>query len=190
MRKKRWYDYLWIVECVYLALGFFNIFFAWLGVIFIMLPFLISLIGGSKVYCNKFCPRGLWFDFLGSKLRLSFRKKVPGFLRSAWFRYGFLIFFSIMFALMAYSTYRVFAGAPLKQTLTLFWAFNVPWHWAVSTIAAPWIMRFSFGLYGIMATSVIIGLVMNVIWKPRSWCVICPMGTITQGICKTKIKPD
>ena len=28
--KKRWYDYLWIAELIYLSLGFFNILFAWL----------------------------------------------------------------------------------------------------------------------------------------------------------------
>ena len=31
--KKRWYDYLWIVSLVYLILGFFNILFAWLGLL-------------------------------------------------------------------------------------------------------------------------------------------------------------
>ena len=33
MKKKRWYDYLWIMTIVYFALGFFNILFAWLGMI-------------------------------------------------------------------------------------------------------------------------------------------------------------
>lgn len=31
--KKHWYDYLWIVSLVYLLLGFFNILFAWLGLL-------------------------------------------------------------------------------------------------------------------------------------------------------------
>ena len=37
-KAKHWYDYLWIVTPVYLALGFFNILFAWLGMIFFCLP--------------------------------------------------------------------------------------------------------------------------------------------------------
>ena len=32
--KKRWYDYLWIVELAYMSLGFLNILFAWLGMLF------------------------------------------------------------------------------------------------------------------------------------------------------------
>lgn len=31
--KKHWYDYLWIASLTYLILGFFNILFAWLGLL-------------------------------------------------------------------------------------------------------------------------------------------------------------
>ena len=31
--KKKWYDYLWILSLTYLILGFFNILFAWLGLL-------------------------------------------------------------------------------------------------------------------------------------------------------------
>ena len=31
--NKKWYDYLWIVSLTYLILGFFNILFAWLGLL-------------------------------------------------------------------------------------------------------------------------------------------------------------
>ena len=30
---RRWYEYLWIVSLAYLILGFFNILFAWLGLL-------------------------------------------------------------------------------------------------------------------------------------------------------------
>ena len=41
---------------------------------------------------------------------------------------------------------------------------------------------------GLMLTSTIIGLVVNTLWKPRTWCSFCPMGTMTQMICKIKAK--
>ena len=40
--KKRWYDYLWIASLTYLALGFFNILFAWLGLLCFFIPLVIS----------------------------------------------------------------------------------------------------------------------------------------------------
>ena len=53
-QQKTWADYLWIIELLYLTLGLFNILFAWLGLIFFITPLLISIFGGSKVYCNRF----------------------------------------------------------------------------------------------------------------------------------------
>ena len=55
--KKHWYDYLWIAELTYMALGFFNILFAWLGMLFFCIPLIISLIWGTKGYCNHCCGR-------------------------------------------------------------------------------------------------------------------------------------
>lgn len=42
-KKKHWYDYLWIWSIVYFSLGFFNILFAWLG----MIDFIVPLIKES-----------------------------------------------------------------------------------------------------------------------------------------------
>ena len=36
--KKHWYDYLWILSSLYLILGFFNILFAWLGLLCFFIP--------------------------------------------------------------------------------------------------------------------------------------------------------
>lgn len=184
--KKKWYDYLWIFSSVYLALGFFNILFAWIGLICFFTPLLIAIIGGSKAYCNKYCGRGQLFELLGGKLGLSRRKATPVFLRSKWFRYGFLTFFMLMFFLMIFNTYLVFAGASLKEAVTLLWVFALPWQWANTTPVTPWIAQFAFGFYGVMLTSTVLGLVTMILFKPRSWCVCCPMGTMTQGICILK----
>lgn len=100
--KKKWYDYLWIASLTYLILGFFNILFAWLG---------------------------------------------------------------------------------------LLWTFRVPWNWAYhGTVFHTGVAQFAFGFYSVMLTSTILGLVTMVLFKPRSWCVYCPMGTMTQLICKVKSK--
>ena len=123
---------------------------------------------------------------LGEKLKLSRNAPPPKFLRSPWFRYGFLAFFMVMFCLMLFSTYRVFAGAPLSQTVTLLWVFKLPWQWVDVSFAAPWMGQFAFGFFGVMLTSTVLGVVTMVLFRPRSWCVYCPMGTMTQGICKLK----
>lgn len=129
--KKNWYDFLWIWAIIYFALGFFNILFAWLGLIDFMLPLFFSIFAGNKFFCNNLCGRG--------------------------------------------------------QVVKLFWTLKIPWHWAYSqNLVSPWIAQFSYGFYSLMLTSTIIGIIVMILYKPRSWCTFCPMGTMTQTICKIK----
>ena len=185
--KKKWYDFLWIFSTTYIILGFFNILFAWLGMICFITPLAISIIKGNKAYCNKYCGRGQLFALLGGRFGLSRKKDMPKWMRSPYFRYGFLAFFLTMFGIMIFNTYLVFAGAELKQVVTLLWTFKLPWHWAYhGTIIAPWVAQYAFGFYSVMLTSTLLGLITMVLFKPRSWCIYCPMGTMTQTICKIK----
>ena len=190
MKKKHWYQYLWIASASYLILGFCNILFAWLGLLCFLIPLLMALLGGTKAYCNRYCGRGQLFHLLGNQCRLSRKKEIPAFLRSKWFRYGFLIFFFAMFFNMLYATYLVFSGASgLKQVVTLLWTIRLPWHWAYTVQGvAPWAEQIAFGFYSVMLTSTGLGIITMLLYKPRSWCVYCPMGTTTQLICKLKNK--
>jgi len=189
MKRKSWNEYLWIGELLYLFLGFFNIIFAWLGLIFMFTPLIMAIGGGNKNYCLKYCGKGQLFSVLGSRLKLSYGKRLPKFVASTWFRYGFLTFFMTMFGIMLYSVGLVVAGAELREMVTLLWTFDVPWHWTNVAFVPTWVAQFSFGLYGIMVTSSILGFIGMVAFRPRTFCVFCPMGTMTQGICKLKKEP-
>lgn len=145
MRKKKWSDYLWIAELCYLFLGLFNILFAWLGMLFFCIPLFVAIFGVSKACCNRYYGRGQLLGLLGEKLKLSRNSPSPKFLRSLWFRYGFLVFFMTMFGLMLFSTYQVFAGTLLSQTMTLLWMFKLPWQWVNVSFVAPWVGQFVFG---------------------------------------------
>ena len=188
MKQKKWYDYLWIWSILYFTLGFFNILFAWLGMIDFVVPLVIAIVSGSKAFCNRYCGRGQLFQQLGGCAKCSRNVKTPGFLSSRWFRYGFLVFFMSMFGVMVFQTYLVAAGArDLTEALKLLWTFRVPWGWAYTAgTVTDWVAQFAFGFYSMMLTSTIIGLAVMVLFKPRTWCTFCPMGTMTQMICKIK----
>ena len=186
--KKRWNDYLWIWTIVYFCLGFFNILFAWLGMIDFLVPMLVALFGGSKAFCNRYCGRGQLLGRLGSGCKCSRNAPTPAFLKSKWFRYGFLVFFLTMFGNMLWQTWLVAAGAKdLSEAIRLLWTFRVPWEFAYhGTLFSPGVAQFAYGFYSIMLTSSILGILLMVLFKPRSWCVCCPMGTMTQLICKAR----
>ena len=155
-----------------------------------LLPLLIALIGGNKWFCNNLCGRGQLFSLLGGKLGFSLKRPTPKWMSSKWFRYGFLVFFLAMFGNMVFQTYLIFAGADsLREVIKLFWTIKVPWGWTYTAGLAPgWVAQFSFGFYSLMLTSLLLGLLAMVFFRPRSWCAFCPMGTMTQGICKLKNK--
>ena len=189
--KKTFKDYMWILSTMYLFLGIFNILFAWLGLLCFFIPLIISLVGGGKKYCNIYCGRGQLLDLMCNKLKFSRQKNIPNFLKSKWFRYGFLAFFMTMFVIMLFNTYLVFNGAnSLKKVIKLFWTFKVPWDWVNTSTVSPWIAQFAFGFYSIMITSTLLGIITMILYKPRSWCVYCPMGTMTQLISKAKYKEN
>jgi len=195
LKQKHWYNYLWIWSILYFSLGIFNILFAWLGMIDFLVPLGFAIFGGNKNFCNKFCGRGQLFSLLGSKLRLSRNKTTPRAISSKYFRYGFLVFFLTMFGNMLFQTYLVASGAnSLRQAVKLFWTFRVPWKWAYTPGLLPeslnLVVQFSYGFYSLMLTSTLIGLIVMLLYKPRSWCTFCPMGCMTQEICKLKYKGE
>lgn len=190
-KNDSWYDYLWILTILYFTLGFFNILFAWIGLFCFFIPIIMAFIFGTKSYCNKYCGRGQLFSIIGGSWKLSQRRELPNWLRSRLFRYGFLMFFLLMFINMLFSTYLVFTQTTdLHQAVSLLWSFDLPWHWAYGDTVTPWVAQFAFGFYGLMLTSLILGLLTLFLFKPRSWCIYCPMGTLTQLICRWKHKDE
>lgn len=96
-----------------------------------------------------------------------------------------------MFGNMLFSTYLVFAGInSLREVVTLVWTFKVPWAWTNTSLVAAGVAQFAFGFYSVMLTSTLLALGTMVLFKPRSWCVYCPMGTMTQAICKLRNGKD
>lgn len=185
-KKKNWYDYLWIATIIYFVLGLFNVVFAWLGMICMAVPLYFAIKDGKKTYCNKYCGRSQLMDLLGNRLKLSKRNECPTVLKTTSFRYAFLVFFMTMFFMSIVTTYVVFKdAATFRQVITLLWTFKVPFTYNYhGTI--PWVSQFAYGMYSLMLTSTILGIMTMVFFKPRTWCVYCPIGTMTQGICKLK----
>ena len=118
MKAKHWYDYLWVYAIIYFALGFFNILFAWLGMIDFLLPLLLAIFGGNKFFCNHLCGRGQLFSKLGTDLKCSRCKPTPRWMSSKWFRYGFLLFFLTMFGNMVFQTWSLRVLRPCGRPLS------------------------------------------------------------------------
>jgi len=46
-------------------------------------------------------------------------------------------------------------------------------------VVPGWVVHLGFRAYSMMVTTTIIGLLVGYLYRPKSWCVICPMGTLS-----------
>ena len=186
--QQHWYHNLWLWSVIYFSLGFVNILFALLGLISFCLPLLFAIFGGNKLFCNRYCDRGQLLRFFGSQLGFSRRHDIPQWMHSNGFRFGFMIFFFAMFGGILYTSWMVYLETTsLKEVITLFWCIEFPRSGAATTLVSPAVAQFAFGLYSLMLTSEFIALAAMFYYRPRTWCAFCPMGTLTQSICKRKL---
>jgi Fe-S-cluster-containing hydrogenase component 2 len=181
---KNWSDYLWIASLFYFVSSSINIVFAYLGMICFITPLVLALIKRKKSYCQHFCGRSKIFEIVGVRFLLSLCRLPPAFLNTAWFRYSFLIFFMTMFGLVIFESVMVSRGADLNAVLKLFWLIDIPWTPYHPISLHPAMIQFAFGFFSLMLTSTTLGILTGLIFRPRTWCVYCPMGTMTSMISR------
>jgi len=174
--------YLFIVNLIYFALGFVNIHFALLGLICMALPLYILVRTNKKTYCQGYCPRSDLYSKAG-KLTNKISTKTPDYFINGNMRWVMLFYFGINVFFITMSTIRVASGLmmPLEQLRYLI-AIKIPFDMLqlieLNTVL-PWITHLSYRFYSMMMTTTTLGLILALIYKPRTWCTICPIATIS-----------
>ena len=159
-----------------------------LGFCAFFIPLLIAIIKGNKAYCNRYCGRGQLFSLVGGRFGLSRKKDVPKWMKSKILP---LRVFDFLFCYVFPDAVEHLAGICRNQGFTYggdsavdfqaSMALGLPRHAFSDGVA-----QFAFGFYSVMLTSTVLGFLTMILFKPRSWCVYCPMGTMTQLICRIK----
>ncbi len=87
---------------------------------------------------------------------------------------------NFLFALM--STTAVYFGRILPMDFVrLFMVFKAPFVLPqLLTLNLPtWLIHYSYRIFSMLFSSVLIGFTLGFIYAPRSWCVICPVNTLS-----------
>lgn len=186
-----WKNYLFIVALLFFALGFFNIVFAWLGFICMVLPFLFLAKDGRKTWCQNYCPRVNLFTQLFKNLSLT-GKAGPNWLirgKAKWFVLAYFIFNLFVLTM---STIMVFKGrVDAVERVRFLLAFEMPWNMPnlLEFGTFPnWVVHLSFRIYSMMLSTTVIGLILAWIFKPRTWCTVCPINTVSDIVLNIKKK--
>ncbi|RKD31570.1 4Fe-4S binding protein [Thermohalobacter berrensis] len=90
----------------------------------------------------------------------------------------FLARISLQNSLPKWMRTKTFKNILLTLMITVF---------SISLYHAGWnFKRIAFSVFRFMSMSLAIGIIMGVIYKPRSWCQVCPMGHATGLIKKAQ----
>lgn len=186
MRNNR---HLFLFVLFYFTLGFINIHLALLGLICMILPGILLFRDQRKTWCRGYCPRASLYTTIG-KLTAKNSYKTPKLFIKGNMKWIMISYFSINLVIIIMSTLKVSGGAiPAMNYLRFLIVLPIPGEmpqlFEFSGIA-PWITHLSYRFYSMMMTTAFIGLMMALIYKPRTWCTICPISTLSNVYLKSK----
>ncbi len=169
---------LYFITILVLTVGIININLTLLGLSCFILPFYYFLKYKDKVWCKYICPRSGFFTKIISKINLG--KKSPKWLLSKKTKYGVLAYFMFFMTFAAITTVQVAMGLrePSQQVNFLVF-FEVPFTQVFEYQVNDWMTNLSYSIYSMLLTSTAIGVMLGIIFKPKTWCVVCPISTLT-----------
>lgn len=185
--KQKLTDHLYLVTIMFFALGFFNMAFAWLGFACMTIPFVLLAKDKKKTWCHGYCPRAKLFTVLFRGRSLT-GQTAPRWVTHGRLKWFVLIYFGLNMLVMVASTFAVARGrVDAMETLRFLIAFRLPWEipQALEFGFLPgWAVHLSFRMYSMMMTTTVIGLLLGWFYKPRTWCAICPINTVSNAVLK------
>lgn len=175
----------YLITVFYFLLGLVNIFFAYSALLCMAIPFILAARTGKKPWCSTWCPRA---DYLSLFRLFDSGLKAPAWLNTDNTRKMVLQFFCINLFFIAMSTFMVSRGqmAPIEYVRFLI-AFQIPLKLPqlLTMEGFPdWTVHLAYRLYSIMFTSTILGTVLALFYKPRTWCAVCPVNTLSTAMIR------
>lgn len=173
-------DRFFVITIVFFIIGMIHVSFSLIGLLCFTLPFYYYYRYKDKIWCKYICPRAGLFSQLFNKVGLNLKR--PKFIVGKRLRKAVVIYFAVNLFFITMSTIAVTVGKiqPIEQVrfLIMFpWPFDLPQ--LLSFPVPPPLLHFSYRIYSMMFTSTIIGLILGFLYKPRTWCIICPINTLT-----------
>lgn len=179
--------YLFLITLSFFALGFINIHFALLGLLCMVLPLILLVRYKQKTWCQGYCPRASLFTTFG-KLTPKSSYKTPMLFIKGNMKWIMLAYFGINLFIITVSTLKVANGSMppmnyLRFLLAIPLVGEMPQLVEFGTISL-WITHLSYRFYSMMMTTTFLGLILALIYKPRTWCTICPIATVSDVYIK------
>ncbi len=186
--------FLFFGTLLFFTLGFVNIHFAALGFICMILPMVLLVRDKRKTWCQSYCPRANLFTKCG-RITSGCSYKTPKLFIKGPMNSIMLAYFGISLFVIIISTIMVAKGSvePMKylRFLMIIPLYGEMPQLFVFTGFPVWFTHMAYRFYSMMMTTTILGLILAIVYKPRTWCIICPIATISEMYLKgRKVKNE
>lgn len=165
---------------VFFALGFVHISLSIIGLVCIVVPFIQYAKYKEKVWCKVYCPRAGFFNRVISKISLGLTP--PKFITSKGLKTAVIYYFGINLFFVTMSTLMVTLGRiePIEQVrLFIVWGLPFKMPQLLDLQVVPNMLHLGYRIYSVLLTSFLVGSILGILYKPRTWCAICPINTLT-----------
>lgn len=180
--------YLFLVTLGYFMLGLVNIHFALLGLVCMSIPVIMLFKTRRKTWCQGYCPRAALYTKTG-KLAKNVGWKIPRLFTTGPLKWVVLAYFGFSLLVILMSTLSVARGNPPMDHLRFLIIIPLGRPPQLFTIQSPaWLLHLSYRFYSMMMTTTLLGLVLSLVYKPRTWCTVCPIATLSDSYLKTAKK--
>lgn len=172
---------LYVFTLAFFLLGFINIHLSILGLLCMTIPLILLAKNKKKTWCQHYCPRASLYTNVGKFVKKS--RKTPVFFTKGKMKWIILTYFGFNLIVITLSTIAAASGRiPAMESLRFLFFIpvtsNLPQLINIDSIA-PWITHLSYRIFSMMMTTTSLGLILAVTYKPRTWCTICPIATIS-----------
>lgn len=180
MRKTNLQDRTFILTILIFLLGMIHISLALIGLLCYLGPLVTYLKTRDKTWCRELCPRA---GFLTKSLKhISLGLMPPKWLSGQSVKDFFVTYIGLNLVFATMSTLMVALGriAPMPY-IRLFMVFRAPFILPQLVIwpLPDFLIHLSYRVYSMLLSSLLIGLVLGVLFRPRTWCSICPVNTLS-----------
>jgi hypothetical protein len=181
------HKYLFLITISFFLFGFINIHFSLLGIVCMTLPIILLLKNHKKTWCQGYCPRASLYTTCGKSRKWTGLKTPQSFMKGN-IKWIMLAYLGISLTFILMSTLGVARGMKqpmeyLRFLILIPLPFEIPQLFTITNIS-PWLTHLSYRFYTMMMTTTLLGLILAMIYKPRTWCTICPSATISDVILK------
>ncbi len=172
---------LFFATILVFIIGMVNISFTLLAFVCFITPFVLYFKSGKPLWCRYICPRaGMFTKFLS---KISLKKKMPRLLRSNNLKKLVIGYFIFNMTLAVVTSFMVASGRITGlEHIRFLMFFRLPFELPqiLTLDISPAITHLGYRIYSMMFTTVLIGLILGVLYTPRTWCVICPIQNLTK----------